>query len=270
MVVFRISPAQLRSLVYRSSCRTLSTKTSRLESLNKEWNITLGRADDDAEAYTIQLNNFNLKTPMKNLLKIKDETLALAVANEWKGRAKKKKLDLKTMHLTTLCYESIDNPFKESQEDVIKTIIEYLRFDTVRFRDVNNEEFLQKQSRHWDPLIGWFEHRYDCHLPIDYGDIMNTSELPQNTIEIVQRTLASHQRWPLVGVKFMTQNLKSFLLATCLMTRFLKVEQAVELSRLETRHQVEKWSKVEWEHDLDEQNTTARVAAGTLFYLLSL
>lgn len=250
--------------------RTLSNHVnSTVDSLKRDWNLTLGRTDDDKD-YTIKLNNASLKTPLKNLLKVHDETLALAIANEWKSKAGSRKIDLKTMHLTTLAYEAIDNPFNEPKEFVISSIMEYLKFDTIRFRDVENEELLAKQSRHWDPLIGWFEHNFNCHLPIEYGDIISTGTLPNSTQEVVRRNLGSLERWPLIGVKNMTINLKSYVLAMTLTERFLKVEQAVDLARLETRFQTEKWSKVEWEHDIDEQCTNARVAAATLFYHLSL
>ncbi|GLJ59397.1 hypothetical protein SUGI_1507200 [Cryptomeria japonica] len=88
------------------------------------------------------------------------KTLALAIANEWKGKESKKKLDLPSMVLTTLAYEAIDNPFNETKDAVVSSIVEYLKFDTVRFRDTCHEELLEKQSRHWDPLIGWFEHTF--------------------------------------------------------------------------------------------------------------
>lgn len=252
------------------SCRPLSNDAAhKLESLKKEWKLSLGRTDDGT-AYTIRLNNHNLKTPMRNLLVVPDETLALAIANEWRTKAGRKNLDLPNMHLTTLAYEAIDNPFNESKELVIDSILEYLRFDTVRFRTTDNEELLTRQSRHWDPLIGWFEHQYNCSLPIEYGDILSTGNVPKHTVETLTRHLHTHQRWPLVGVRSMTKNLKSFVLATCLAERFLGVEQAVELARLETRFQTDKWSKVEWEHDIDEHCTTASAAAGTLFYHLSI
>lgn len=221
-------------------------------------------------SYTVRLKNVDLKTPLKNLLKVPSKTLALAIENEWRALENKKRKDLKTMHLTTLAYEAIDNPFNESKEEVIESILEYLKFDTVRFRDVDNQDLLKKQSRHWDPLVGWFEHRYHCHLPIDYGNITSTSAVPKTTYETIARYMHSHTRWPLVGFRFMTRNLKSFVLTTSLTERLLRPEQAVELARLETRHQTEKWSSVEWEHDIDEQVTNARVAAGTLFYHLTL
>lgn len=221
-------------------------------------------------SYIIRFRNVDLKTPLKNLLKVPSKPLAVAIENEWLAMETKKRKDLKTMHLTTLAYEAIDNPFNESKEEVVDSILEYLKFDTIRFRDAENQELLKKQSRHWDPMVGWFEHKYNCHLPIDYGNITNTSAVPQLTLDTMSRYLHSHTRWPLVGVRFMTKNLKSFLLTTSLTERLLRPEQAVELARLETKHQIEKWSNVEWEHDIDEQVTNARVAAGALFYHLTI
>jgi len=227
-------------------------------------------SDEDDGHYRVKVNNVSLKTPKRNLLKIRDESLSLAIANEWKANVGKKKMDLTNMHLTTLAYTAIDNPFEESNSAIISSTLEYLKFDTIRFRDAENSELLQRQSRHWDPLIGWFEHKFDCHLPINYDGFNDGEDLPQMTLEKLRLYLESHERSPLVGINYLARNLKSFVLTTSLTERLLDVVKAVELARLETRFQTEKWSKVEWDHDLDEQCTNARVAAGTLFYHLSL
>lgn len=242
--------------------RTIKTRTIKDAQVKVEF--------DEDKLYKIKLDNISLKTPKQNILKVSDESLAIAIANEWRANIGKKKIDLVNMHLTTLTYTAIDNPFEETNDTVIASILEYLKFDTTRFRDVENQELLNKQSKHWDPLIGWFEHKFDCHIPIDYGDITNITNVPQTSLDVMDRYLKSHGRWPLVGMSYLTRNLKSLVLATSLTERLLKVEKAVELSRLEARFQVEKWSKVEWEHDLDEQCTNARVAAGTLFYHLTV
>ena len=237
----------------------------------KQSQVTVIKDDDDKiPSYRIKVGTSTLKTPAKSPLKIKDESLALAIANEWRSELTKKKINMTKMHLTALAFTAIDNPFNETKEDIANDMIEYLKFDTVRFRDVDNEDLLHRQSRHWDPLIGWFEHKFECHLPIEYGNLTNSGSMPEATSDILFRHLCSHERWPLVGINFITRNLKSFVLATSLMERFLKVDQAVELARLESIFQAEKWSRVEWEHDVDERCTSARVAAGTLFYHLSL
>lgn len=235
---------------------------------HRDWNIEVDRAIDEP-SFVLKLNSKIMRTPMNNLMRLKNETLAHAIANEWRIRSRRKKLNLPSMYLTSLLYEAIDNPFEESKEAMIESILEYFRFDTVRLRDAENPELLAKQSRHWDPIVSWFEHKFKCHLPIDYNALTETISIPGATIDNVAKHLMLQSRYPLVGARFMTQNLKSYVLTTSLMDSFLKPEEAVELARLETRHQTEKWSTVEGEHDIDEQGTNARVAAGSLFYHLS-
>lgn len=59
--------------------------------------------------------------------------------------------------------------------------------------------------------------------------------------------------------------LKSISLALALCESEVAVEKAVYLSRLEQIYQVNQWGSVEWYHDLEVQETQARVAAATLF-----
>lgn len=212
-----------------------------------------------------------LKTPLMNKFHIENEALNSAIIEEWNGKiGKSKKVDLTTMHLTTLAYESIDNPFNESQDMIVNEIIQFLEFDSLRLRSTDNVKLLQRQSRHWDPMVDWFEHQVDCVLPIEYGDLMKVKPIPDITREKIREELLEKSRWALVGLKFMSQNLKSYILATSLVHKFLTVQEAVDLSRLETKFQTERWSNVEWEHDIDEQCTLSRVAGGSLFYHLSI
>ena len=59
--------------------------------------------------------------------------------------------------------------------------------------------------------------------------------------------------------------LKSLSLALALCECEIEVERAVYLSRLEQAYQVNSWGSVEWYHDIEVQETQARVAAATLF-----
>lgn len=252
--------------------RTLSTRADKtIDSEGPEKrDITLEKSSC-GEYFTLLLQHRPVKTPMKNDLKIKNEILALAILDEWKHKAiKGRKLDVPRMHLTSLACEAIDNPLEEDDKAVVDSIMQYLYFDTTRFRATEDQDLLHKQSRHWDPIIGWFEQQYGCYLPIVYDDITNTTPVPKATIDIIRGNLETKARWPLVGLRYIAQNLKSMVLASSLTEKFLSVEQAVDLARLETNHQVDMWSKVEWEHDLDEHSVRACASAGSLLYHLSL
>lgn len=47
--------------------------------------------------------------------------------------------------------------------------------------------------------------------------------------------------------------------------RFISPEKAVLLSRLEEEYQTGHWGRVEWAHDLNQQDLQARLSAVVLF-----
>ena len=73
-------------------------------------------------------------------------------------------------------------------------------------------------------------------------------------------------RYPLIlGLQQSVECLKSLSLALALCESEIDVERAVYLSRLEQAYQIETWGSVEWSHDIEVQETQARVAAATIF-----
>lgn len=68
-----------------------------------------------------------------------------------------------------------------------------------------------------------------------------------------------------VGLQQSVECLKSISLALALCECEIDVPRAVYLSRLEQVYQIETWGSVEWFHDLDIQESQARIAAATLF-----
>ena len=60
------------------------------------------------------------------------------------------------------------------------------------------------------------------------------------------------------------------MLAVALLERRVEsVEEACALANLEQSFQFDKWGKVEWYHDINEQELMSRVSAGLLFIYLS-
>lgn len=67
------------------------------------------------------------------------------------------------------------------------------------------------------------------------------------------------------GYIFAIEALKSVILGMTCAERHISVEKAVLLSRLEEEYQSGKWGRIEWAHELNQQDSQARVAAGILF-----
>lgn len=63
--------------------------------------------------------------------------------------------------------------------------------------------------------------------------------------------------------------LKSVLLALAAIDQRISVVKAAALSRLEEEYQAKFWGRVEWAHDLSQQELQARLAAAVLFVHLN-
>lgn len=67
------------------------------------------------------------------------------------------------------------------------------------------------------------------------------------------------------GLMYAVDTLKSLILTLACVDKRISVEKAVSLSRLEEEHQLKYWQRVEWAHDLNQNESQARLAAAILF-----
>lgn len=131
----------------------------------------------------------------------------------------------------------------------------------VSLQDV--EELYKMQCNEWDPIIEWFNERYRC-------DLQKTCDIVQPTISAKTRMnlskhLLSYNDAALHGFMYAADTLKSVILTSACVDKRISVEKAVELSRLEEEYQMKFWGKIEWAHDVSQQDTQARLAASVLF-----
>lgn len=115
----------------------------------------------------------------------------------------------------------------------------------------------------WDPVIQWFCDRFQVNLK-------KSREMtgPKEDLEvknIVTKYLLSYNFEAMHGFLYAVDTLKSLILTIACMERRLTVEKAVLLSRLEEEFQSGHWGRVEWAHDLNQQDLQARLAATVLF-----
>ncbi|KAM9044432.1 ATP synthase mitochondrial F1 complex assembly factor 2 isoform 1-T2 [Megaptera novaeangliae] len=211
--------------------------------------------------FEINLDHRKLRTPQAKLFTVPSEALAVAVATEWDSQQDTVKAY--TMHLTTLCNTSLDNPTQRGKDQLIQAAAKFLDTDTVCYRVEEPETLVELQRNEWDPVIGWAERRYGVKIGSSTS-IMGPS-IPARTREVLVSHLASYNTWALQGIEFVVSQLKSMVLTLGLIDLHLTVEQAVLLSRLEETFQIQKWGNVEWAHDYEVWDLQARTAAGALF-----
>lgn len=81
----------------------------------------------------------------------------------------------------------------------------------------------------------------------------------------VSKHLLSYNDATMHGFIFAVDSIKSPILAMACVDKQISIEKAVHLSRLEEEFQLKFWGRVEWAHDLNQQDTQARLAASVLF-----
>lgn len=82
--------------------------------------------------YEITLDHKKLKTPRGNPFTLKSEPMAIAVATEWANQ--KGTIVQTSMHLSALCFTSVDNPNNLTKPDMVNYLLNFLPTDTVLFQ----------------------------------------------------------------------------------------------------------------------------------------
>nr|XP_033819727.1 ATP synthase mitochondrial F1 complex assembly factor 2 [Geotrypetes seraphini] len=220
-------------------------------------NVSISQGEGGFE---INLDRRKLKTPQGKVFIVPSEPLAIAVATEWDSQ--RDSIKSYTMHLTTLCNTALDNPTQRNKEQFIRAALKFLDTDTICYRVEEPPGLVELQKNEWDPVINWAEKRYG--VSITSSTSIMGPPIPAETKETFMKHLASYNTWSLLGIEYIIVQLKSMVLAMGLIDRYLTVERAVLLSRLEEEYQIQRWGNVEWAHDYDLQELRSRTAAGTL------
>jgi ATP synthase F1 complex assembly factor 2 len=243
-----------------TSCSNPSLHTSIKKRFYK--NVSIVQSEG---AWEVNLDQRKLKTPLGNPLKIQNEFMAHAVANEW--RSQKEVILLSQMHMNGLVNTCLDNPQRLDKPKLVKQILDFLETDTILFHCVEPPELLELQAQKWNPVLLWFRERFNVHLDPVAG-ISAPTVSPADMAKL-EKHFMSHSLEALNGFMFGVDATKSLILTLACIERVINVEEAVRLARLELLFQTDHWGSVEWAHDIEEFDTTARLAAATLFVQLS-
>jgi chaperone required for assembly of F1-ATPase len=102
--------------------------------------------------FGIQLDGRPVMTPGGRPLALPTRALAEAIAEEW--QAQTEVIDPGKMPLTRLANTIIDG-VSERPQDVAAEIAKYLGSDLLVYRAQSPEGLVERQRRHWDPILNW-------------------------------------------------------------------------------------------------------------------
>lgn len=211
--------------------------------------------------FEITLDQRKLKTPKGAPFYVESEPLAIAIATEWD--AQKDVIDRSRMHLTALSSTVIDNPNNVQKADIVNYLVNYVNTDAILYQSDEDKRLKELQVAEWNPVIEWFNKRYDVKL--EATDALEVPSFAPGTAMNISRYLSSYNEAALHGIMYAVDTLKSVILTCACVDRFLAVEKAVLLARLEEEFQLGHWGRVEWAHDVNMLDLQARLSAAILF-----
>jgi chaperone required for assembly of F1-ATPase len=107
---------------------------------------------EDADGFAVLLDERPVKTPARRGLVAPCRPLAEAIAEEWQGQ--KEFVDPAGMPMTRLANTIIDG-VAAAPEEVAAEIVKYLGSDLVCYRASTPQGLVERQVRHWDPVLAW-------------------------------------------------------------------------------------------------------------------
>ncbi|KAK0408817.1 hypothetical protein QR680_004178 [Steinernema hermaphroditum] len=227
----------------------------------KEASVALD-SSSAAPQYQVLLDGRKLRTTAKKVLAVESESLAHAIAHEWNSQ--KECIDRTHMRLTGLTFTALDNPFEQSKETLVQSIIEYLDTDTILTFADQPERLVALQEQKWSPVIEWANKEYQMDIR-PTRSIIEGAYITEESRARLENYLMSQPFWTLIGLQYAVEAVKSVLITLAAASHSIGADQGAELARLEQIFQTEIWGNVEWSHDIEHLELTSRLSSAVLF-----
>jgi len=193
---------------------------------------------EDGDGVRILLDHRVLQTPAKAELVLPCAALAEAVAGEWAAQGSK--IEPRSMPLMQLVATAIDRviPLREM---VISEIVRYGGSDLLCYRAEAPSDLVALESERWQPLLDWFQVRFDIALRVTAGIVA----VPQaETLPVrLRRICEAYDPMRLMALQAATSALGSVVLGLALLEGRIDADGAFELSQLDELYQVRLWGE---------------------------
>jgi chaperone required for assembly of F1-ATPase len=215
--------------------------------------------------WAIRLDGRPVRTPARAELVVPSESLAEAIAEEWRGA--EGEIDPRAMPLTGLANAAIDRVAPQRLA-FAGGLARYAEADLACYRAEWPPELVQRQGEAWDSLLAWARRRYDV-------DFCTTSGLihvpqPQASIERLAHAVSALDAFRLAGLSPLVTIGGSLVAALAVIERAIAPDEAWGAVSIDDRWQLEQWgSDAEAETSLENRRCDFAVAARFLELLES-
>ncbi len=190
------------------------------------------------EGSAVRLDDKPVRTPAGRVLAAPTAGLAEALASEWD--AQREVIDPAKMPLTRLANAIIDG-VGDRRGPVAAEIEKYLGSDLVCYRASSPPGLVERQARHWDPIIDWAAEVLGARFLLGEGVIHVAQPEPALA---AARAAIPHDPWRLGAVSAATTLTGSALIALALAGGRLTAGEAWAAAHVD-----EDWNMAQWGHD---------------------
>jgi chaperone required for assembly of F1-ATPase len=186
----------------------------------------------------VLLDGRPVRTPGRNLLRVPTEELAEAIAEEWNAQGET--VDPRSMPLTGLANAAIDRVAPDPAA-FGRTLAEYGESDLLCYRADGPQSLVERQTRMWDPLLGWARTRFG----IDFETTTGVMHRPQAgvTVEQLRRAVAARGVFQLAGLAPLVTIAGSLVIALALAEGAIGLGAAWDAALLDEAWQAEQWGE---------------------------
>lgn len=202
--------------------------------------------DVTVEDRGIRLDGRVLKTPARADLVVPTDSLAAAIAGEW--RAVEGGIDPRAMPLTGLANAAIDRIAPDTAM-FAADLARYAQGDLLCYRADHPTELTALQGDVWDPPLDWARARYDIDFTVTAG--ISHVDQPAETIARLAAAVASRDAFHLAGLSPLVTLSGSLVLALAMAEGAMTEEDGWHAAELDDLWQAEQWGE-------DTLATTAR------------
>ncbi len=186
-------------------------------------------------APVVTLDGRPLRSPAKSIVRFPNESLALAVAKEWRdGRDEVKPW---RMPLTRIVLSAIDQ-VAPGRDGIVSRISAYGETDLLCYRS-ERAGLSARQAKKWQPLLDWADEALSAPLAVAAGIV--PVEQARGSLAALRDAVAAHDDLELAALHLATTTTGSLVLALALSRGRLDARSAWELSRLDETWQAERW-----------------------------
>lgn len=211
----------------------------------------------------ILLDGRPVRTPARALLTLPNDTLAEAVADEW--RAQGEEIDPRSMPCTGLANAAIDRVAPDPAA-FAKPLAAYAETDLLCYRAEEPPALVAAEAAAWDPLLDWVRTRYDVHFELVSGVVHRPQ--PPAAIARLAEALPTRDAFALAAFNPLVTIGGSLVAALAVSEGAIDADAAFDATHLDEIWQAEQWGEDWMATDMREARKRDFLAAALFLELI--